>query len=148
MRSFSHSGSTRSAPVRSNSFDGVHPGQPQVPCMWSGSLGGDLRCMSGALVRGLPEWALRGRPREAYRTHPTIGWIPTINNRKEKEGSLFKLEPSQPSSEMGEYFTWAWICALQFKWGSLSRFNPNLMLKSRIKTALQNRDILKDKMNW
>ena len=30
-------------PVRSNSFDvipGAHPGQPSVPCLWSGSLGG------------------------------------------------------------------------------------------------------------
>ena len=30
-------------PVRSNSFDvipGAHPGQPPVPCLWSGSLGG------------------------------------------------------------------------------------------------------------
>ena len=29
-------------PVRSNSFDviaGAHPGQPQVPCLWSGSFG-------------------------------------------------------------------------------------------------------------
>ena len=34
-----------SAPVRSNSFDGAHPGQPPVPCLWSGSLGVDLRCM-------------------------------------------------------------------------------------------------------
>jgi hypothetical protein len=38
-------GRPRSAPVRSNSFDGAHPGQPPVPCLWSGSLGGDLRCM-------------------------------------------------------------------------------------------------------
>ena len=36
-------GRPRSAPVRSNSFDGAHPGQPPVPCLWSGSLGGDLR---------------------------------------------------------------------------------------------------------
>ena len=27
-------------PVRSNSFDGGHPGQPPVPCLWSGSLWG------------------------------------------------------------------------------------------------------------
>ena len=35
--------------VRLNSFDvipGAHPGQPPVPCLWSGSLGGDLRCMA------------------------------------------------------------------------------------------------------
>ena len=34
---------------RSNSFDiipGAHPGQPPVPCLWSGSLGGDPRCMT------------------------------------------------------------------------------------------------------
>ena len=35
----------RSAPVHPNSYDGAHLGQPQVPCLWSGSLGGDLRCM-------------------------------------------------------------------------------------------------------
>ena len=38
-------GRPRSAPVRSNSFEGAHLGQPPVPCLWSGSLGGDLRCM-------------------------------------------------------------------------------------------------------
>ena len=31
--------------VRSNRFLGTHPGQPPVPCWWSGSLGGDLTCM-------------------------------------------------------------------------------------------------------
>ena len=44
-------GRPRSAPVRSNSFDvilGAHLGQPPVPCLWSGSLGGCRypRCMT------------------------------------------------------------------------------------------------------
>ena len=62
----------RSAPVRLNSFDGAHPGQPPVPCLWSGSLGvtcGTCRHHEKAsmivwlaLVRGSPEWALRVDP--------------------------------------------------------------------------------------
>ena len=49
-------------------------------CLWSGSLGGDLRCLpspregecgrSISFCQGPTEWALRGRPREAKRTHP------------------------------------------------------------------------------
>ena len=44
VRPFSFPGSTPVCPARcSNSFDGGHPGQPPVPCLWSGHL--DLRCM-------------------------------------------------------------------------------------------------------
>ena len=38
-------GRPRSATVRWNSFDGAHQGQPTVPCLWSGSPGGDLSYM-------------------------------------------------------------------------------------------------------
>ena len=42
-------GQPRSAPVRSNSFYVIpraHPGEPRVPCLWSGSLGAGPRCMT------------------------------------------------------------------------------------------------------
>ena len=46
-------GRPRCAPVRVNSFDGAHPGQPPVHALLvSGSLGGDLRCMSSPLPYG------------------------------------------------------------------------------------------------
>ena len=83
VHSFSFPGSPRSAPVRSNSFDcfdGAHPGKPQVPCLWSGSLGDDLSYMpsprEGERDRSFwsgahpIEWAPRGRHREAKRMHP------------------------------------------------------------------------------
>ena len=48
VRSISFPVSTPVCPVRSNSFDvipGAHLGQPTVPCLWSGLLGGDPMCM-------------------------------------------------------------------------------------------------------
>ena len=73
----------RSDPVRSNSFDvipGAHPGEPQVPCFWNWSLGGDLVCMpsprevsdrSICSCRGLTRVSTAGSTQGSYnRTHP------------------------------------------------------------------------------
>ena len=72
--------------MRSNSLD-VIPGahtwvSPRCPAFGVGHLGAGPRCMTSirqrwvivrlALVRGSPEWAPRGRPREAKRTHPVF----------------------------------------------------------------------------
>ena len=39
-------GRPRSAPGASTSFDVIPGAQPQVPCLWTGSLGAGTRCMT------------------------------------------------------------------------------------------------------
>ena len=82
-RSFSFPGSTPVCPrcvrIALTSFQGLTRVSPQCPACGVGHLGAGPRCMTSlrerwvivrlALVRGSPEWAPRGRPREANRTH-------------------------------------------------------------------------------
>ena len=134
-------GRPRFAPVRSNSFDvipGTHPGQPPVLCLWSGSLGDDLRCMpspregdcdhSISSCQGLTR-VPRGRPREANQTHPkdkkylrevcgNTMWIFFLSGVDSEQNRWLTTQRSismlWSGEEIGAYWLKRWVVNHQF----------------------------------
>ena len=105
----------QSAPVRLNSFDGAHPGQPPVPCSWSGSLGGDLRCMlspqEGECDRSISSW--QGLTRVST-VGSTLGSLSNAPIKRLQAWSLL-LGIWKPTN-LGEKVVFYFIILLQLQW--------------------------------